>query len=169
MKKSTLVLMLGAALLTACAHKHPISYPPGESPEAHKHPQLTVDATARTIAINPPILVFTRDQKDFDIVWRLPKDGKFRFAPKDGVVIEGEYLDAVVRVPEGITLRSAKPGDVLVVLDRNQQEIVNCQVRESGYEFSCRNRHTRPGVFKYTIRLTDGNATIEKDPTIANW
>jgi hypothetical protein len=46
---------------------------------------------------------------------------------------------------------------------------VNCQVREGGYEFSCRNRHTRPGVFKYTIRVTDGSTTVEKDPPMVNW
>jgi hypothetical protein len=92
------------------------------------------------------------------IVWQLnPADG-YRFT-QDGIVIEGQLLDQVLR------------GDrTVVVLDPGQKEIGGCKpVTEAALAYSCVVRPTRSGVYKYTIRVTDGKKVISRDPPIVLW
>ena len=89
------------------------------------------------IVVNQEPLVFLKDQRNVTITWQLPKDSKFRFAPN------------------GITV------------DRAEGEI-QCPTRgEGGREFSCINRHTKPGKYSYTIRL-EGAQKLVSDPFIMN-
>ena len=89
------------------------------------------------IVVNQEPLVFLKDQRNVTITWQLPKDSKFRFAPN------------------GITV------------DRAGGEI-ECPTRgEGGREFSCINRHTKPGKYSYTIRL-EGAQKLVSDPFIMN-
>ena len=102
-------------------------------------PQVTVVAD-RFIVVNQEPLVFLKDQRNVTIVWQLPKDSKYRFQERNGIDVE--------RSAEG--------------------EIVECRTRSGGLEFSCVNRHTKFGKYRYTIRLTHGPGKLESDPSIYN-
>jgi hypothetical protein len=104
----------------------------------------------------PYALIFL-GRREVTVTWQLPPDSKHRFAD-NGIVIEGVLIDQVIR------------GDrVSVVLDPRQNEIVNCRRSANGLEFSCLNRHTKPGYYKYTIRLVGGSQTsLVRDPGIMN-
>ena len=92
----------------------------------------------RFIVVNQEPLVFLKGQRNVTITWHLPKDSKFRFA-RNGITV-----------------------------DRAEGEI-DCPPRgEGGLEFSCINRHTKPGKYAYTIRLMDGSRQVVSDPTIMN-
>lgn len=167
MKKTIALALISTALLGACAsHHHTMDYGPAGR-NVNRNPVVTIESGR--VAVYPPILVFLPQEKDFDIVWQLPKDGKFRFLEKGGIEIEGELLDKVIRVTDGAPSIGVKPGDRLALLDKDQKEIVDCKVSEGGLRYSCRNLHTRPGVFKYTIRVSDGTTKLERDPPVANW
>ena len=152
MKKSTVVVLLIALTLAACAHRH----------DAHsqqsQNPVVKIDgATAR---INPSVLVFKSDPaaRPITITWRLDPASGFRFAER-GIEIEGEIIDQIVR---------GNPPSV--VLDTRQNVIGSCKAAdEKQLSYSCTNSLARPGVFKYTIRVTDGKQQIVHDPVIANW
>ncbi len=92
----------------------------------------------RFVVVSPEPLVFLKDQRDVLITWQLPPDGKLRF-PRDGIVIE-----------------------------QGGEEFVNCGPRNDGLAFSCLNRHSKPGKYRYTIRVLVGEKRIESDPTIMN-
>lgn len=151
-----------ALILAGCQ-----SYKGLVTPEDHRNPQVTV-VDDRRIVVKPAILGYLPNERDFFIVWQLPKDSKYRFTTKDGVgkedgiVIEGELTDQVLRGKDkGQTLDSVALG--------RQDEIVRCVVRPGGLEFACFNKHTKPGIYKYTIRVTDGRTTLQRDPPIVNW
>jgi hypothetical protein len=92
------------------------------------------------VVVSPEPLVFPSGGSEVTIVWQLPRGGSFRF-PENGIVIDGA-----------------------------QEEIVRCAPRAEGLEFSCLNRHTRPGKYKYTIRVLDGSKPLAPlDPYIVNY
>lgn len=121
------------------------------------HFRPLVEVVDGRVRVDPPILIYLPGEKDFEIVWRLPEKSPWRFT-RDGITIDGEILDQLVETSRGKA----------VLLDGGQKEIT-CKPRDSDREFACRNAHTRPGVFKYTIRLTDGKQTISVDPPMVNW
>lgn len=180
MKKRNVLAFVAAALLVACSHHpgprdHPGGWPGGThgggypSGRASETPVVIIDEK-RGVVISPAVLTFAPSQKDFDIVWSLAADG-YRFLPirEGGIVIEGEIVDKVLRVPTDVTGKGLEGGDRLLLLDRNQQEIIGCSVSDDGRQAKCRNRHTRPGIFKYTLRVTNGQKTVVVDPPMINW
>jgi hypothetical protein len=107
----------------------------------------------------PTVIVFPPGEKDVDVTWKLPANSKARFAKDGGIVIEGALTDKLVR------------GESLsVVLDRAQTEVVCPKAGSAdGLSFTCRNKHSKPGVYKYTIRLVDESGKlIELDPSLVN-
>jgi len=109
------------------------------TPPDPTRPQVAV-ISGRFIVVNQEPLVFLRDQKNVTITWQLPKESQYRFQPRNGIDIE----------------------------EKGRGEITDCAVRSGGLEFSCVNRHTRPGKYSYTIRLLDGSKQIYSDPHIYN-
>jgi hypothetical protein len=158
MKKSILIAALAASVLGGCAVFCP-------SPLADPtKPQVTVDIkdVGRPISVYPDPLVFPAGQKNVTIVWSLPKGSNLRF-PDNGIVIEGEITTRILRS------KQANPTQDSLALDREQREIVDCRIANAGLEFTCLNRHTRPGLYKYTIRvLEDGRLLTPLDPTAMN-
>ncbi len=154
-------LLLGVAALTGCAQINVVS-PRGTTVlqplEVRANPRVTVENGR--IVVKPEILVFGNREGPVTITWRLPKDSAYRFTRVGGVVIEGELLDKVIRNKDG-----RAEG---VVLDPAQQEVVDCKIAEDGLTASCVNRNTRPFAFKYTLRVSDGKTTIERDPPAIN-
>jgi guanyl-specific ribonuclease Sa len=91
------------------------------------------------INIDQEVIEFKPEEKNVTIAWQLPKGSPHRF-PRDGIVFEK---------PDG--------------------EIVECQARSEGTEFTCLNRHTKRGDYKYSIKVQEGNKPpIERDPTVRN-
>lgn len=95
------------------------------------------------IRVQPDPLRFEPGRRNVHINWRLPNDSPHRFA-ENGIVIDRE-----------VTNRSGG----------QQTEVIDCRVTADGKQFSCLNKNTRPGVYKYTIRLM---GLPPKDPSIVN-
>lgn len=159
MKKSNVIALICVLLLGGCAHIRGIP-----SLEERSRPQVTIGKDG--IVVSPAVLYFLPDEKDIQVVWQLPKDSKYRFptrtnnAKEQGIVIEGRLADRVLRSTDGVDS---------VALEK-QDEIVKCEVRNEGLEFACLNRHTQPGVYKYTIRLVDpqSRTPLVRDPPLIN-
>ncbi len=94
-----------------------------------------------------------------NIVWELQRHSKYRFLSEGGIVIEGRLAEEV--------LRGSKKSVVL----ESQDEIVECKTQNQGLRVICRNKHTRPGIYKYTIHLQEVDSTrrLQRDPPIVNW
>ena len=164
-KRHLLLTLLSAALIGGCA-----SY--REHFDETTTPAIKVVQNDRgevtTFTVVPYFLYF-KQKGEVEIVWRLDPRGPLRF-PEDkgdvrGIVIEGEIPTFAEKRPEHQegAARSSSAG-----INRNQTEIVDCK-RRGDYEYVCRNNHSRPGVFKYTIRLTDGKNSYVLDPFVDNW
>ena len=148
MKKRLFICLVFALAFSGCTT---LKWVP--SFEERRTPQVTV-RDGRIVV--PEVLFYFKDERDFEVVWQLPRGGGFTF-PENGIVIEGELLDQVIRGERNS-----------VVLDKAQNEIVKC-ARRSEIEFTCFNRHTRPGVYKYTIRVIDKDKrTLQRDPPFVN-
>lgn len=123
-------------------------------------PVVSVDGQGE-IRLDSSVLAFQTGRGPYTITWRLDeKAGGYRFDAKAGIVIEGRLLDEMLRA-----------GDRKAVLLGPQDQIVDCRVvDERATAFTCTNRATSPGIFKYTIRLIDGQGrALIKDPPIMNW
>ena len=78
--------------------------------------------------------------------------------PENGIVIDGALTDRVVRSGDSVA----------VVLDRTQTEI-SCPKQRGGATFVCTNVNSKPGVYKYTIRvLKNGEQLPPRDPSMVN-
>jgi hypothetical protein len=153
MKKRLLVYVVLALALSGCTT---LKWVPRF--EERKTPQVTV--SEGRIVVTPEILFYFQDERKFDIVFQLPRESGLTFPEKNSVVIEGELTDALIRSGDQIA----------VVLNRGQKEIEECR-RISTVEVRCLNLHTRPGVYKYTIRVNgkDGRPLPPRDPPVVNW
>lgn len=145
MKKSVLVAALTAFVLSACgpsAQDLKSAQPVKSVPEVKKSdpskPQVSVKDGK--IVVDPDPLQFAKDQQNVKITWELPKDSKYIF-PNDGITIKD-------------------PGD----------EILDCQVEpnEKGLKYSCKNKHSKPGKYKYTVKVDGSPAVPPLDPIIEN-
>jgi len=140
-------------LLGACAHK------PDRFTVQSQSPAIRIDGAAARI--DPPVLFFDTKStggKAITITWRLDPASGFRFAER-GIEVEGEITDQIIR---------GQPPSV--VLNTRQDVVGNCKVGdERRLSYTCVNTLSRAGVFKYTIRVTDGKREITHDPVIANW
>jgi hypothetical protein len=146
----TLVGVLGG-----CAHKH----------DYYPRPSETVKASASVadgvIKVEPEVLLVkpVSPDKTVTITWQLSGTDGLRFSSEGGIFIEGRLIDQVIR-----------SYDTSVVLDTKQQQIVNCApVEKSPFAYSCLVKPGPPGVYKYTIRLTDGKNELSRDPPIVQW
>jgi hypothetical protein len=93
------------------------------------------------IVVDQDVLRFAKGQTNVRITWRLEgKGGRLTF-PENGVVFE--------RAADG--------------------EIVDCKRSEDNTVFSCLNRHSKPGVYRYGINANeDGKPLKPLDPYIMN-
>jgi hypothetical protein len=161
MRRLALIGVLAASLLGACASHH---HGPSHGPSAAS-PLVFIafkDGLKPAVAVTPDPLYFRKDQTNVRIVWRLPANLGLTF-PDNGIVIEGEVTNKPPNNDKA--QRGAAAASLFVAKEQN--EIVDCRPSENGLEFSCLYRHTRPGYFKYTVRvLSDGKPLDPLDPWV---
>jgi hypothetical protein len=161
MRRLALIGALAASLLGACASHH---HGQSQGPSAAS-PLVFItfkDGLKPAVAVTPDPLYFRKDQVNVRIVWRLPEGLGLTF-PANGIVIDGEITNKPTNNDKAP--RGAVGPSLLGVKEQN--EVIDCRVAEGGQEFSCLYRHTRPGVFKYTVRvLVDGKPLDPLDPSL---
>jgi hypothetical protein len=162
MRRLALIGVLAASLLGACAsHHHGQSHGPSAA-----SPLVFItfkDGLKPAVAVTPDPLYFRKDQTNVRIVWRLPEGLGLTFDPKQGIVIEGEITN---KSPTPDKAQRAAAAQTLFLV-KEQNEIVDCRPSADGLEFSCLYKHTRPGYFKYTIRvLSEGKPLDPLDPSL---
>ena len=156
MKRTAVVSLLAAVVLVGCAC--PPRLP--QSNEERTHPKVTVESGR--LMVDPPTLYFLPNERG-EITWQLAPNSKFRFPP-NGIVIEGRVAEPPQKTASPNAPRAAQSAAIVV---EPQEEIV-CPRQDGGLKFTCNNRHTRPGIYKYTIRVREGSNEIELDPFIMN-
>jgi hypothetical protein len=120
-------------------------------------PQVNVLADG-TITVTPEPLVFNTGLRKVNIRWQVPKSSNLTF-PDNGIVIEGEVVAGPAPGGAGVQAR----------IETNQDEVAQCKVSADHKEFTCHNKHSRPGHFKYTIRLEQAGKPLKAfDPTMMN-
>lgn len=56
-----------------------------------------------------------------------------------------------------------------IVIEDRQEEIVGCEIGKDARTFTCLNRHTKPGEYKYTVRLLQAGKPLSPyDPHVRN-
>lgn len=164
MRTRFVITVLGVSLLAGCAmHSRDHAAAQGVHRGAALNQQPMVTVKGGIVSVGPEPLVFLKDEREQRITWRLPRG--LSFADR-GIVIEGRLLDPATGQP-------LRPGqDALkndrVPIDPGQQEIVDCKPAADRQSYSCLNRNTRPGVFRYTIRVLADGKLLVWDPAIMN-
>lgn len=131
-----------ASLLGGCTiHYHQHHQLPPSSPGTGDPKAPRVIVSNGNISVDQDVLRFAKDQTNVTITWRLEgKGGRLTF-PENGVVFE--------RAADG--------------------EIVDCKRSQDNTVFSCVNRHSRPGVYRYGINVNeDGKPLKPLDPYVMN-
>lgn len=141
-RRLLLAATLTASLLGGCA-MHFQHHNPSPKGDGNGNPTTPVVLVANgTITVDQETLRFSKDLVNVRITWRLQsKDGGKLTFPANGVVFE----------------RAARG------------EIVECQRSKDNTEFSCINRHTKPGVYRYGINVDENGEPLKPlDPYVMN-
>lgn len=141
-RRLLLTAALTVSLLGGCA-MHFQHHHPAPKGSAAGNPTTPVVVVANgEITVDQETLRFSKDLVNVRITWRLrSKDGSKLTFPPNGVVFE----------------RAARG------------EIVDCQRSKDNTEFSCLNRHTKPGVYRYGINVDENGEPLKPlDPYIMN-
>lgn len=124
--------------------------PTTTSTPSNKTPVVNVqNGTVKSVTPDP--LTFSKADGQVKIVWSIDSSA-YRFRP-NGIVIDGEVL----------------PGTKLP--NPRQTEIVECMpANAERSSYSCVNKNTRAGTYKYTVNLetVDGKPLKPFDPLIVN-
>lgn len=142
-RRLLLTTALLATLLGGCTiNYHSHHQPPGGTGTGTGDPAAPkVVVVNGNITVNQDVLRFPKGQTNVTVSWRLEgKGGRLTF-PENGVVFE--------RAADG--------------------EIVDCKRSQDNTVFSCLNRHSKPGVYRYGINVNeDGKPLKPLDPFIWN-
>jgi hypothetical protein len=137
--KKPLYALLAGAAALLSACASLQTEPPANAPE------VSIAADGR-ITVRPDPMRFKPGENDVLITWQLPKDSKYTFPP------------------DGIEIADSREPPV-----RAKDEFINCGPARDGRTYSCLNRHSQRGYFKYTVRVRDGERLLPPhDPHIHN-
>lgn len=112
------------------------------------------------VRVSPDPLVFKASDGAVTIRWRLPANGPFTFDEKLGIQIEDVSPDKATKSYMPDPQRRSVPA----------AEVFSCQ-RTPGapHEFTCLNRNTGYGEYKYTINVRELDRALKPfDPKIIN-
>ena len=131
-----IIALAGIAVVTVALSGCPGDMRMSRSPDPHA-PNITVASGGYIVVDQEPIVV-PKSEKDFVIVWQLPRDSVYTF-PEDGIVVA-----------------------------RGDDEF-KCNLEGGRQRFTCRFRNSKPGIYKYTIKVMESTKLLEPlDPHIAN-
>jgi hypothetical protein len=175
MMRFGLAWVLLASLLTGCAGVD--SGPKVPHIEVLKVKLVTDPAGTRRLVLDPPVFLFESGPKLGDglIVWRLEKESGLSFDGKRGIFLEGEVKEATQVEPLSPVTGKDTGNDTpkllrrIQNLDPLQKEIGPCKASPDGLVYTCVNKRTRPGHFKYTVRVQDATTQFILDPDGWNW
>ena len=145
MKRLLLAVLIGVALSGCAQFNRIFNIASNETP-------LVVVANGEVKEVTPDPLRFSNERGKVTIYWQAPSG--YRFSAKNGIFINGELIGG----PRG-------------KLEPNQNEVVECgPANAERSEFSCFNRNSRPGTYKYTVNLetAEGKPLKPFDPSIIN-
>jgi len=94
-------------------------------------------------------------------------DGKHIVVNQEPIIIPRNEKDKTItwNLPKDSSYSFPADG---IVIDRAGDEF-KCHLGEDKKKFSCKNRNSKPGRYKYTIKVMDGGKPLEPlDPVIAN-
>jgi hypothetical protein len=152
-KKITAIVAIGAAFLAVAGyHLSAIGAGPtiASSPSI---PIVDIQADGKTIKVTPDPLIFQNGEGPVKIRWQIPSGSSLTFDDKaTGIEIHGE-----------IVFDKGTPK-----VDKNHNEFEPCEVEKDLKVVVCKNKHTRPGYFKYNLHLKLDGKPITVDPTILN-
>jgi hypothetical protein len=143
MKRVLLAAALCALALSACdTLRARLEMPTNEKP--------VVNVVNGVISVDPDPLRFRRDHGAVVIIWEIAASEQIRFAD-DGITIDGEFVDGQLR---------KGPSD----------EFVEFKKLGDGRKFQVRNKNSRKGSYKYTVKLLGpGDRPLPPfDPAIVN-
>ena len=129
MKLRSIVVALATLVLAGCGHF--FHHPPRDCSNCG-YVDITrpaVSVVNGRIAIDQQTLVFGEALRKVSvpITWHLPRGSNFQFAENG------------------------------IVFDKPDGEIVECHAIDKGASFTCLNKHTKAGLYKYTITLKPVN------------
>jgi hypothetical protein len=175
MKRFGLTWALLASLLTGCAV---VDRGPAVPTIEVLNVRLVPDsAGTKHVVLVPPVFLFESGPKHGDglIVWRLEKGSGLSFNNQRGIFIDGEVQEPTQIEPlmrqTGKDTGSDNPKILRRVqnIDSQQKEIGPCLVSPDHLTYTCVNKRTRPGHFKYTVRVHDDTNQYILDPDGWNW
>lgn len=143
MKRILLAVLVGFGLSGCAQFNRIFDIPSNQTP-------VVVVTNGVVTSVNPEPLRFSKEQGQVTIYWQAPTG--YRFSARSGISVDGEQI----------------PGGKL---DPKQNEVVECRPEnDARTEFSCVNRNSRPGTYKYTVNLetADGKPLKPFDPSIIN-
>jgi hypothetical protein len=148
---TTLLTALGGCAIHVGHRGEVAASPPGADRRLHmahhpdaSNPRVLVDKGFVSVDQEP--LRFFKAQGKVKITWRLPANSPYSF-PNDGIVIEAAERQTADQVAEEFS----------------------CALQKNPQLFSCENRNSRPGRYKYTVRVLDNGKPLEPlDPVIIN-
>jgi hypothetical protein len=175
MKRFGLTWALLASLLTGCAMVDPGPKVPHIDVLRVK---LVKDAAGtQRVVLDPPVFLIESGSKFGDglIVWRLEKGAGLSFDGMRGIFIDGEVQEATQIEPLSRLTGKDTGNDNPKILrrlqniDPQQKEIGPCTVGPDHLTYTCVNKRSRPGHFKYTVRVHDATNQFILDPDGWNW
>ena len=95
-------------------------------------------ADGKQIVVSQEPIYFPKNMQNVRVTWHVPSKFNYTFGA-NGIVIEGRG-----------------------------NEFTDCVPATDGKSFSCLNRHTKPGQYKYTITLEGKPAIAPLDPILVN-
>jgi hypothetical protein len=91
-------------------------------------------------------------------------NGQIAVAPDPIIIEKGNKQDIGWQLQQGSPYRF--PNDGIVIKDAGDE--FKCNREQAGLRFVCKNNHSKPGEYKYTIKLEGTPAVQPLDPWIRN-
>ncbi len=130
------------ALLAGCTINiyHDGKHHSGGGKASATNPMVVVEE-GKVLRVDPDPITFAKDQVDVTVTWHLPKGKGLRFPPN------------------AITFDAA-----------GSEEFVKCRPSEDASSYSCLNRHSKPGRYKYDVLVQQDGKLLDKlDPEAWNF
>jgi hypothetical protein len=171
MRRFTFTAALLATILSGCAQFR--GDPQAPQIEVLKVKLVGGTNGAKSLLVDPPVFLFKSGPNLGEVVieWRLEKDSGLSFDRRRGVFIDGEVKEDT-QIQPLIGLKDSETPALqrrIQSIDPTQKEIGLCKVSEDGLTYTCVNKRSRPGHFKYTLRINDSKNQYILDPDGWNW